>query len=119
MRETAIAFAILVALGGFAWLLTLPAEVVMLGGQAVMLTSGGVGIPLEVIYFALLGGVLFRRSVLPRGWYWRTFEHHHLLAPRERWLVLPFFYAGALAFVVCTLGIVVTAAGLAATLLSL
>jgi len=118
VRETAVALAVLVALSFLAWLLTLPPAAVMLTGQTVMLGGGAVGIPLELVYYALLGAALGRRSALPRGWYWRPFEHHHLLSPREAWLVLPFFWTGLVAFVVCVLGIVVTTVGLVATVAS-
>lgn len=80
-------------------------------GQAVMLYGAACGVPLEVVYFAALGvslGVTRRRPV---GWYWRPFAHHHLLDARQRRLVLPFYYLGALSFAAATLGIatVVTA----------
>lgn len=119
MRETAVALGVLVALSFIAWLLTLPPAAVMLTGQTIMLGGGAVGIPLEAVYYALLGAALYRRSVLPEGWYWRPFEHHHLLRRGEGWLVLPFFWTGLLAFVVCMIGIAVTTVGLVATVASL
>jgi hypothetical protein len=74
-------------------------------GQALMLRSSALGIPIELLYFALLGLLLQKYPETPRGWYWRTFEHHHLLTPRERAWVLPLFYLGALAFLGIALGI--------------
>lgn len=118
MRETLVVLGILLFLGLIAALFSLPAESVMLGGNAVMLTGAAFGLPLELYYFTALGVALTRRGVLPKGWYWRSFDHHHLLAGAERWIVLPAFYLGALAFVVCTIGIVVTVVGLIGTLLA-
>jgi len=116
MRESAFALGIVVVLGLLAAVMTLPPETVMLNGQVVMLGAGAVGMPLEVVYFTALGLTLWRRSVLPPGWYWRSFEHHHLLVGAERWLVLPWFYVGAISFLICTIGICVTASGLVATI---
>ncbi len=116
MREIALALGIAALLGGFAVALTAPPELVMIAGRNVMLLGGVVGTPIEVVYFGLLAWTLSRRSALPRGWYWRTFDHHWLLVGRERWVVLPWFYAGAFAFVVCVLGIVASALGLVGTL---
>lgn len=118
MRELLVALGILVFLGLTAGLLAFPSESVMLGGNAVMLGGAAFGLPLELYYFGALGIALARRSVLPKGWYWRSFDHHHLLVGAERWIVLPAFYAGALAFVVCMFGIVVTVIGLVGTVLT-
>ena len=119
MRETAFALGIGLFLLLISVLLTLPSESVMVWGTTIMLGGAAVGLPLELYYFTALAVALGRRSVLPRGWYWRSFAHHHLLEGTERWIVLPAFYAGALAFVVCMLGIVVAMTGLVAALLSL
>lgn len=119
MRETAFAIGIALFLLLIAGLLTLPSTAVMIGGNTIMLAGAAVGLPLELYYFTALFAVLTRRSVLPKGWYWRSFDHHHLLEGGERWVVLPAFYAGALAFVVCMLGIVVALTGLVATLVTL
>ena len=119
VREAAFAVAITLLLLLMALVLTLPPDTVMLGGRDVMLAAGLTGIPIEVVYFAALGVALARRSVLPAGWYWRSFDHHHLLLGRERWIVLPWFYAGAVAFVICMLGIVVAGTGLVAIALRL
>lgn len=76
-------------------------------GQAVMLYGAAFGVPLEVVYFATLGISLNATRRLPVGWYWRPFAHHHLLERRQRWVVLPFYLSGALAFAVATLGIAI------------
>ena len=44
---------------------------------------------------------------------WRPFAHHHLLSTRQRWLVLPVFWAAALAFVAILLAISTVLLGLA------
>lgn len=105
MAEFVWALALLLVLGAvtaarmFAW-----TDLVELG-QALMLRSSAIGIPLEVVYFALLAVILRKHPQSPRGWYWRSFEHHHLLTPAQRRYVLPFFYLGALAFLGIATGI--------------
>lgn len=83
-------------------------------GQAVMLYGAAFGVPLEVVYFATLGVSLNATRRLPTGWYWRPFAHHHLLEPRQRWVVLPFYVSGALSFLVATLGIAIVIAAIVA-----
>lgn len=76
-------------------------------GQSVMLYGAGIGVPLEIVYFGALAVCLRLAGKTPAGWYWRSFEHHHLLTPQQRWLVLPFFFLGALSFLVATIGIAI------------
>ena len=99
----------LLALGAAA---SLPGLVLVREGQAVMLAAAAVGIPLQVLYYALLGATLSWSRVRPAGWYWRPFAHHHLLGPGQRRLVLPVFWAAAAAFVVILLGIASVVLGL-------
>ena len=75
--------------------------------------AAAIGIPLQALYFGALGLALTWSGVRPEGWYWRPFAHHHLLSPAQRWLVLPLFWAGAIAFLVILLGIATTVLGLA------
>lgn len=112
MREAAFVFGIIVLLLVVVGVGVLPPEDILLNGRVLMLGAGSVGVPLEVVYFAALGFTLRHRDGLPAGWYWRSFDHHHLLRGAERWLVLPFFYVGALCFVVGVFGIFITGAGL-------
>jgi hypothetical protein len=83
-------------------------------GYDLMLNSASLGIPLEIVYFAALGLSLWYSGRLPRGWYWKSFEHHHLLEPRQKWLVLPWFFAGALSFLGIVFGIAITVLGMIA-----
>lgn len=105
MAEAGWALGVLLLVGGItaAELLGF-ADLVMLG-QQVMLTSAALGIPLELVYYALLAVALTRAGARPEGWYWRPFAHHHLLGARARWLILPIFYLGALAFLGIVVGI--------------
>jgi hypothetical protein len=105
MTEAAWALGLLILIGavgaielmGFASLIEL--------GQALMLRSALIGIPLELVYYALLALAIMRHPECPRGWYWRPFAHHQLLTARQRLWVLPFFYLGALGFLGIVLGI--------------
>jgi hypothetical protein len=105
MAEAVWALVLLVVLGAitaartFAW-----GELIEVG-QALMLRASAIGIPLELVYFALLALALRNNPARPRGWYWRSFEHHHLLTRTQRLRVLPFFFLGALAFLGIALGI--------------
>jgi hypothetical protein len=105
MAEIGWALLLLLVLGAitaarwFGW-----SELVELG-QTLMLRSSGVGIPLELVYFTLLAITIRKHSACPKGWYWRSFEHHHLLTATQRRYVLPFFYLGALAFLGIAIGI--------------
>jgi hypothetical protein len=83
-------------------------------GNALMLDSAALGVPLELVYYALLGGILTWTGQRPNGWYWRPFLHHHLLSRGQKLLVLPWFFAGALSFLSITLGIAVALLGMLA-----
>lgn len=111
MNEIMWAVLLLVALAGFSVSAMLPWEQVVIFGRDVMLGSGFVGIPLELVYFTLLGLALGRPGPRPAGWYWRSFAHHHLLDQRARRLVMPWFYTGALCFLGIGLGILIVLIG--------
>ncbi len=83
-------------------------------GNSLMLGSAALGVPLELLYYALLAATLSWNGTRPRGWYWRPFEHHHLLGRGQKLLVLPWFFAGALSFLAIVLGIAVTLLGMVA-----
>lgn len=88
-----------------------PGEQLVLVGQYLMLRSAALGVPLEVVYFVLLAWALHSNGDAPPGWYWRSFDHHARLRTWQRRLVLPPFYAGALAFLGIVLGIVISLVG--------
>ena len=117
MKEIGLFALILCGLAALAVAQALPGLVLVEHGQLVMLGAAAAGIPLQIAYFSSLGLVLSAAGTRPCGWYWRPFAHHHLLPPGRRWLVLPLFYAGALAFVVIVLAIAVLCLGLADMLL--
>ena len=54
----------------------------------------------EVIYFSTLFFALKTLQEMPRRWYARSFEHHKLLSPLQRYLILPWFFVGALGLLV-------------------
>lgn len=112
MKEFGLFLLILLGLLGLGVAQALPAIALIEEGQYLMLAAGAIGIPLQVVYFTLLGIALTATQSRPAGWYWRPFAHHHLLTPGQRWLVLPVFYLGAISFLVINLGIVVTLLGL-------
>jgi hypothetical protein len=117
VKEIGLFVLILCGLAALAVAQALPGLVLVQHGHVVMLAAAAVGIPLQIAYFTSLGTVLSAAGTRPSGWYWRPFAHHHLLPASRRWLVLPFFYAGALAFVVILLAIGVLCLGLADMLL--
>ncbi len=105
MLELAWAFVVMLALGAVTATVLVPWQDLLETGQSLMLSSALVGIPLEILYFALLGYLLGRGRRRPKGWQWRSFAYHHELSQRSRWFVLPLFFGGALAFLVSALGI--------------
>ena len=116
MRELSLVIGVGLVLWVLVQVLAIPATTTLLTGQMIMVVGGVLGVPLQLIYFACLG-VFLRRAGAPAGWYWRSFDHHHLLVGYERWLVLPWFYTGALCMVACLIGIAVTVIGVAALLI--
>lgn len=105
MIELAWAGLLVVALGAVTATVLVPWAQLLEAGQSLMLSAAALGIPLEIIYFTLLWFLLGRGGQRPKGWQWRSFEHHHLLSRGEKAVVLPFFIAGALSFLGMTLGI--------------
>jgi hypothetical protein len=83
MQEVMWAVLLLLALAGFGASAMFPWEQVTIAGRDLMLGSAAAGIPLELVYFTLLGIALGRPGPRPRGWYWRSFLHHRLLSPRS------------------------------------
>src|SRR5690348_10658318 len=116
MQELLWVAALLLLVGAWAAVGLVPGDALVLAGRSVMLGSAALGIPLELVYFALLGWALHTNGATPEGWYWRSFAHHHLLSPRQRLIVLPPFYAGALAFLGIGLGIAITVLGFVSVL---
>lgn len=83
----------------------------MATGNRIMLGAALIGIPAEIVYFVALGVCLRASGQQPRGWYWRSFEHHHLLSRRQKLLVMPAFAVGTLAFLAISLGILIVVLG--------
>src|SRR5690349_20067284 len=114
MLEAGWAFLVLLAMAAATAVMLVPWAQLLDAGQMIMLASASVGIPMEAIYFSLLGFALTRTGHKPRGWYWASFNHHHLLTDRARMWVLPWFYVGALAFACIVLGMLVVGLGVVA-----
>ena len=114
MHEAAWVIGLMVVVCAYAAIGLVPGDVLVLTGQSVMLTSAAIGLPLELVYFALLAWALHVNGATPKGWYWRSFAHHHLLTKAQRLIVLPPFYAGALAFLGIAFGIAVVVLGFVA-----
>ena len=117
MQEAIWAGLLLLGLAAFSTVALLPCEQVLRFGNGLMLGSAALGIPTELVYFLLLGLALGRSGARPAGWYWRSFDHHHLLSQRARRLVLPWFYVGAAAFLGIGLGILIVVLALVSALM--
>ena len=111
MQELLWVIGLLALVSAWAAVRLVPGFVIVFAGQTLMLGSAAVGIPLELVYFALLAWALHANGEVPKGWYWRSFAHHHLLTRQQRLWVLPPFYAGALAFLGIGLGIAIVVLG--------
>lgn len=105
MRELAWVVAALLgaaALGAVRWA---PWEPMLEAGNELMLGAATLAVPLELVYFAALGLALRASGAPPKGWYWRSFDHHDRLGLGAKWVVLPFFYVGTLCMLATVLGI--------------
>jgi hypothetical protein len=111
MHEALWVLGLLLLVGAYAAIGLVPGDVLVMVGQYVMLGSAAIGVPLELVYFGLLAWALRVNGIAPKGWYWRSFVHHHLLTREQRLIVLPPFYAGALAFLGIALGIAIVLLG--------
>jgi hypothetical protein len=111
MHEALWVLGLLLLVGAYAAIGLVPGDVLVMAGQYLMLGSAAVGVPLEVLYFGLLALALRANGGGPKGWYWRSFAHHDLLTREQRLIVLPPFYAGALAFLGIALGIAIVLLG--------
>jgi len=109
--------AVLLMIGAAAAIEIVPWPIMLEFGNDFMLSSAALGVPLELLYFMALAWTLGYSGVRPPGWYWRSFKHHHLLGPRQRWIVLPLFYAGALSFLAIVLGIAIAVLGMISAVL--
>lgn len=108
MPELLWVIAVLLVIGAVAAVQLVPWPDLLQLGNDLMLSAAALGVPLELVYFALLALCLRYNGSPPRGWYWRSFDHHHRLGTGQRWLVLPWFYIGALSFLAIVLGIAIT-----------
>jgi hypothetical protein len=114
MVEALLVMAMLLVIGAFGAVKVVPWDQLLSFGKLLMLGSASFGIPLEAVYFTLLGLALTYSGRRPDGWYWRPFLHHHLLSSRQKVWVLPWFVSGALSFVGIVFGIVITVLGMIA-----
>jgi Kef-type K+ transport system membrane component KefB len=105
MIELGWTLLVVLVLGAASATVLVPWLALLNAGQSLMLFSAALGIPLELMYYALLGYLLGRGRTRPKGWQWRSFDHHRALSKNERRMVMPLFYAGALAFIVSGIGI--------------
>lgn len=111
MHELLWVLGLLAVIGAYATIGLVSGDVLVMVGQYIMLGSAALGLPLELLYFGLLAWALHANGGAPKGWYWRSFAHHHLLTRQQRFIVLPPFYAGALAFLGIALGIAIVLLG--------
>jgi len=107
MRELGIVTILLVLFFVAGAAQTLPWHALFDLGQRMMFSAAWIGIPAEIVYYAATGIALRQSRVAPMGWYWRSFDHHHLLTPAQRWMILPIFWLGAAAFAFVVLGIAI------------
>lgn len=112
MPEIVWVAAVMLLLGAVGAVQLVPFMQLLSGGNALMLNSAALGIPLEVVYFVSLGVALSRNGTLPPGWFWRPFQHHHLLTRGQKLWIYPWYASGALAFLAVVLGIAVTVLGM-------
>jgi hypothetical protein len=105
MYETLIVLGLLIALVVAGWMTVLLSwQAIVVAGAACALLGLAVGLPTSLYYHLCLHRALHPRGLLPAGWWWSPIRYHALLGPGERRRVMPWFYAGALSFVLIVIG---------------
>jgi len=114
VRETAFVLSFFALAAGISLGVAYVAEYDALhAGWVFMIQLGLASVVCEVLYFQALFVSLRANGEVPERWYERSFDHHHLLSLRQKVLVLPFFWAGALGLSVALLvSLVLAFAGL-------
>ena len=105
MRELLIVGLLLGTLLLFGLSLVLALDSVFYCGTAAVIIGFAFGIPCAAVYHVALFRSLRRRSALQPGWYWRPVELHVHLTRRDKTRTLPWFYSGALGFLVIIIGL--------------
>lgn len=114
MPELLWVLGMLLVLGALGTVRLVAWSTLLSAGYDLMLDSASVGIPTELVYYVALPLALRHAGGLPPGWFWRPFEHHHLLSRFQKLIVLPWFFTGAIAFLGIVLGIGITVLGMIA-----
>lgn len=105
MREAALAISILLALCGVAWTLQAASWLLLLYvGVGLVLVGLAFSTPCAVMYHLRLYQALHPRGALDRRWLWNPTGQHGRLTGEERRRVMPWFYAGAVGWVVAVAG---------------
>lgn len=113
MVETLIVVALLALLAGAGWAaLLLPWQVIVVAGAALAAAGLLFGVPTGFYYHLRLHAQLAPRGVLPARWWWSPVKFHRHLRADERGRVMPWFYAGAIGFLLIVLGCAITLFGL-------
>jgi hypothetical protein len=113
MVETLIVVALLVLLAGAGWAaLLLPWQVIAATGAVCAALGLLFGVPSGVYYHVQLHAQLAPRGLLPARWWWSPVRFHRHLLEGERGRVMPWFYAGAIGFVLIVLGCGITLFGI-------
>jgi ABC-type lipoprotein release transport system permease subunit len=105
MLETLIVLGVVAAMVAAGLVvLSIPAGVLLLAGLLCSLLGLLVGVPAGFWYHVRLRRALLRRPPLPERWWLHPTRFHGELGPAERKPVMPWFYLGAVSFMVCMLG---------------
>lgn len=115
VREALIAVGIFVGVALLALVVSIDPVLVMATGKTVMVGAVWFAFPFELLYFAGLG-LAVRRAGGSRGWYWRSFEHHDKLGPKEKWVWLSCFALGSIGMLLASLAVVAVFACILASL---
>jgi hypothetical protein len=112
MAETLIVLVLLLLLSGAGWAaLLLPWQAIAIAGAVCAGFGLLLGVPTGVFYHVRLHAELAPRGVLSARWWWNPVQFHRHLAEHERGRVMPWFYAGAIGFVLIVIGCAITLLG--------
>src|SRR5579885_2592688 len=110
--ELGVAFAVIALLVGSAFAVALlPWSFVFGAGLWLGAIGLVVGLPTGFWYHVALRRRLAARGGLPADWWWRPTAHHDRLDAADRRRVMPWFYAGAVGFVLTIAGCILAAVG--------
>ena len=100
-------------IGGTLFVFLVPWPAMLMVGTVTTAVGLVFGVGTGLWYHIALARVVSATRALPARWWLRPVELHEWLEPASHRRVMPWFYAGAVGFVITVVGLVLIALGLA------